>query len=188
MTDKTEEYRLRRECYLSGQMTEAELQDHLQEPEFAAWWDAQGTPTPVPTEGETMNPDKSLRIAAERYLTAVKKLGEESGYNRLTYFEAPISKMPTVEMSTEATSRWVELNNAGVALRAAMSICDALPSDVSALVIAARIVAYEDQGPEALRDLDRAVEAFAERVPWDDEDEIDREEDRVRAALNAEGK
>jgi hypothetical protein len=41
--------------------------------------------------------------------------------------------------------------------------------DVVRLVIAARIVAYEDQRPEALRELDLAVEAFAERVPWDDE-------------------
>lgn len=44
-----------------------------------------------------------------------------------------------------------------------------LPQDVIDLVIAARIVAFEDQSPEALRALDKASEAFADRVPWDDE-------------------
>lgn len=45
----------------------------------------------------------------------------------------------------------------------------AVPPDVTALVIAARVVAYEDQSPEALRQLDQASEAFSDRVPWDDE-------------------
>lgn len=44
-----------------------------------------------------------------------------------------------------------------------------LPDDVVRLVIAARIVAYEDQRPEALKELDDAVEAFADRVPWEGE-------------------
>lgn len=47
----------------------------------------------------------------------------------------------------------------------------ALPPDVVELVIAARIVAYEDQSPESLRDLDKAAEAFSERVPWEDDPE-----------------
>lgn len=42
-----------------------------------------------------------------------------------------------------------------------------LPKDVLDLVIASRIVAYEDQGPEAIKALDRACEAFADRVPWE---------------------
>jgi len=46
---------------------------------------------------------------------------------------------------------------------------DALPADVRRLVIAARKVAFEDQGPEALRELDKASEAFASRVPWENE-------------------
>lgn len=50
-----------------------------------------------------------------------------------------------------------------------------LPADVAALVVAARIVAFEDQGPEALKALDVASEAFADRVRWDDEpDDIER--------------
>lgn len=47
-----------------------------------------------------------------------------------------------------------------------------LPDDVRRLVIAVREVAYTDAPePEALRELDRAVEAFAERVDWDDQPE-----------------
>ena len=39
--------------------------------------------------------------------------------------------------------------------------------DVQKLVIAARLVAYEDKSPDAIKELDAAVEAFADRVPWD---------------------
>jgi len=46
-----------------------------------------------------------------------------------------------------------------------------LPADVRQLVIAARVVSLEDQSPEALKRLDVATEAFADRVPWDDEPE-----------------
>lgn len=46
-----------------------------------------------------------------------------------------------------------------------------VPADVAELVIAARIVAFEDQSPEALRALDKASEAFAERVPWENDPE-----------------
>jgi len=59
--------------------------------------------------------------AAERYMLAVKRLGEESGYNRLTYFEAPINRMPTPEMQTDAHDRWLELNDAGQLLAATCS-------------------------------------------------------------------
>ncbi len=45
----------------------------------------------------------------------------------------------------------------------------ALPTDVVRLVIAARNVAFEDPTPETLRELDQASEAFASRVPWEDE-------------------
>jgi hypothetical protein len=44
-----------------------------------------------------------------------------------------------------------------------------LPADVCELVIAARVVAFEDRSAEALKRLDKASEAFADRVPWDDE-------------------
>ena len=46
-----------------------------------------------------------------------------------------------------------------------------LPQDVIDLVIAARVVAFEDPSPEAIKALDKASEAFASRVPWDDEPE-----------------
>lgn len=48
-----------------------------------------------------------------------------------------------------------------------------LPADVRRLVIAARIVAFEDQSADALRELDQASEAFADRVKWDDEPKED---------------
>lgn len=59
--------------------------------------------------------------AAERYLASVAALGEQSGYNHLTYFETPILKAPTDEIGDECHRRWVELNEAGKALRAALT-------------------------------------------------------------------
>lgn len=56
-----------------------------------------------------------------------------------------------------------------------MAACDVdlvakeLPDDVRRLVIAARVVAFSDQSKEAMKELDEASEAFADRVPWDDE-------------------
>lgn len=44
-----------------------------------------------------------------------------------------------------------------------------LPSHVIRLVIAARVVAFSDQSQEAIDRLDEASEAFADRVPWNDE-------------------
>lgn len=45
-----------------------------------------------------------------------------------------------------------------------------LPADVRCLVIAARNVAYSCSQPsEELRELDAALEAFADRIHWDDE-------------------
>jgi hypothetical protein len=46
---------------------------------------------------------------------------------------------------------------------------DGVSAELRRLVIAARVVAYEDQSFEALEELDKASEAFAELVPWDDE-------------------
>lgn len=62
-----------------------------------------------------------LIAAAESYMLAVKRLGEDSGYNRLTYFEAPIANMPTEDMREEANERWLELNIAGQILSAAVA-------------------------------------------------------------------
>jgi hypothetical protein len=45
-----------------------------------------------------------------------------------------------------------------------------LPADIVRLVIAARKVAFGDADPEDICELDRASEAFASRVPWEDED------------------
>ncbi len=63
---------------------------------------------------------KELSRSTERYMRAVAALGKDSGYNKLTYFEAPILNMPTEEMKTEAHNRWLELNDAGIALTLAL--------------------------------------------------------------------
>lgn len=62
---------------------------------------------------------------------------------------------------------------------AEQAVTGPLPQDVIDLVIAARIVAFEDQSPEALRALDLASEAFASRVPWDEDPEA------LKAAMEA---
>lgn len=49
-----------------------------------------------------------------------------------------------------------------------------LPPDVVRLVKAARIVAFEDHGPEALKELDHASEEFAARVPWEDQPDAEQ--------------
>lgn len=56
----------------------------------------------------------------------------------------------------------------------------AIPDDVARLVVAARIVAFEDQSADALRELDQASEAFASRVPWEDEPEAEGSASRLR--------
>lgn len=50
---------------------------------------------------------------------------------------------------------------------------DPLPPDVVRLVIAARVAAFEDHiADETVRkELDEASEAFADRVPWEDQPE-----------------
>ena len=59
--------------------------------------------------------------AVRRYQRAVRSLGENSGYNGLTFFEAPISKMPNDDLGMEAVRRWRELNDAGRALTTVLS-------------------------------------------------------------------
>lgn len=79
------------------------------------------------------------------------------------------------ESDPERDDEWDYTDQAQAALDAALPLLGAeergLPQDVIDLVIAARTVAYEDQSPEALCALDKASEAFAGRVRWDDEPE-----------------
>jgi hypothetical protein len=44
-----------------------------------------------------------------------------------------------------------------------------LTKQMRRLIVASRIVAFEDQGPDAIKELDEASEAFADQVEWDDE-------------------
>jgi len=52
-----------------------------------------------------------------------------------------------------------------------MAASGALPDDVRWLVVAARVAAFEDhiQDEAVRRELDEASEAFADRVPWENE-------------------
>lgn len=93
-----------------------------------------------------------LIAAAERYMLAVKRLGEESGYNCLTYFEAPILKMPTEEMREDAHERWLDLNISGQQLGAAVN--------------AAKLTLNEPQGtPDRISEVVRgALKTFFTRI------------------------
>ncbi len=44
-----------------------------------------------------------------------------------------------------------------------------LSPEMRRLIVAARVVAFSDQGPSAIKELDEASEAFADKVPWDNE-------------------
>lgn len=44
-----------------------------------------------------------------------------------------------------------------------------IPDDVRRLVIAGRELCYGDQPPTDLTALDKALEAFASRIPWDEQ-------------------
>ena len=63
----------------------------------------------------------------------------------------------------------------------------ALTPEMVRLIIAARIVAFEDQSAEALRELDLASEAFAEAVPWDNDPAQDDADDEVCTGCHGSG-
>jgi len=65
--------------------------------------------------------------------------------------------------------RFITEADALAAISEALSEGVKLQADVVELVIAARIVAFEDKSPEAIKRLDNASEAFASRVPWESE-------------------
>lgn len=65
---------------------------------------------------------KALQDAAKAYMSAVRRLGEQSGYNNLSFFEAPISKMPDDTLGMEAVRRWQALNDTGKALTVALDL------------------------------------------------------------------
>lgn len=67
-----------------------------------------------------------------------------------------------------------------VAMLSAAPTPGAIPDDVRRLVIAAREVAFDTSGPttEALKELDAASEAFASRVPWENDPNDEADDDR----------
>lgn len=68
----------------------------------------------------------ALIKAAERYMLAVERLGERSGYDGMTFFECPILSMPDADLGMEAVRRWRELNDAGIALA---KVCEIAAAD-----------------------------------------------------------
>lgn len=75
-----------------------------------------------------------------------------------------------VHGNTEARELYAQIETALSKLNEAVDVATPeVPQDVRELVIAARIVAFEDQSPDALRRLDKASEAFADRVHWENE-------------------
>jgi hypothetical protein len=73
---------------------------------------------------------------------------------------------PRATASTTSAS-----GNEQVAAEVVQPIRKALPQDVIDLVIAARVYAYETGDSEAYDAIDKALEAFASRVPWENEPE-----------------
>lgn len=69
---------------------------------------------------------KGMETAARKYMAAVAALGEQTGYNHMNYFEAPILKMPNEDMKAEAFKRWNALNDTGQELTKA---CDGVKND-----------------------------------------------------------
>lgn len=77
---------------------------------------------------ECVDAGAEVVAAAKRHMLAVRRLGEHSGYNKMTFFEAPIGGMPNDELGMEAVARWRELNDAGKALSEAVSAFEKAPS------------------------------------------------------------
>lgn len=68
--------------------------------------------------------------------------------------------------SCNGSSLWNQAMDEAAALQA---VSAELTPEMRRLIVAARVFVFTDQGPEALRELDEASEAFANKVPWDEE-------------------
>lgn len=100
-------------------------------------------------------------------MTEEENLREALTFYRDAWSMKPNKRYGGLEWSPKATL----MDDCGNVARDALasSATAEVPDDVSNLVIAARIVAFENQSPEALKALDIASEAFASRVPWENE-------------------
>lgn len=92
----------------------------------------------------------------------------------------PVAWRTNVLSTIAGTDRWVLTTEPYVAktgervrsVQALGVIADGPPADVQELVLSARSVAFGDGPPDRdqIKRLDAASEAFASRVPWDDDD------------------
>jgi hypothetical protein len=119
-----------------------------------------------------------LRRARERedaVLTAYRReSGDGDGHALARRFHETYERLaPSFGYETRADTR--QFDPASSNGRLMVAVCSEIARTTSAspdlarLIIAARNVAFGDQGAEAIRELDEASEAFADCLPWDDE-------------------
>jgi hypothetical protein len=89
-------------------------------------------------------------------------------FGMLTTGKAPNRRTTNFSKCSDCEATWYFPNPYASPASPPLANEELVGSDVTRLVIAARKVAFENQGPDALKELDKASEAFADRVPWDD--------------------
>jgi hypothetical protein len=94
----------------------------------------------------------TLVEAAERYMAAVKALGETAPNSKVTYFEAEIVKG---QDGGESLKRWVELNDSGITLSSAVALAKTSGMELSEVLEECR--GYFDNRSDAEHDGDGFV-------------------------------
>lgn len=125
------------------------------EPEAITAWNARLTSQPAPSDLVEAARERLLALAECRDLGTV--YGSEWCADRAAQFSADIR----AALSHQASDTPQHPAPVG----------EGLADDVRRLVIAARCVMDENASAESRIELDRAAEAFASRVPWENEDE-----------------
>lgn len=100
-------------------------------------------------------------VVSNPYLSQI-----ESGKIRTPSFKVVCALAAAYAVSLDTMQAW-----AAFASQEAAQVGEQLPDDVVRLVIAARLVAWEDPDPENLKELQDASELFASRMPWEDQPE-----------------
>ena len=111
--------------------------------------------------------ERGYRSRMHRVLGCAVRWGRSSDGTWTTHGE-PVGFVGTgITRRDGLCIRWINVGEFGLWIG-----WRALPDDVVKLVKIARHVAFSDHSEEALRMLDAASEAFADRVPWDDEPKL----------------
>lgn len=101
----------------------------------------------------------NIESAIRALLSAPRQSGEREGIVAADALGYVASTLPAGEQRTAAL-------NISASERARAAVDE---ENLRELVSAARVVAFEDTSPEAIKRLDAATEAFAERFPWDND-------------------